>query len=93
MTTKFTIIIHNTSSFAATLALLLAAIGRSDMSLWYIFVIHDRVGMHQSEVHELWIQHSVCGDDPSIQQSSHAAVYMLVVLVQHVEFARGLASC
>ena len=37
----------------ATLALLLAAIGGSDMSLQYIFVIH--VGMHQSEVYELWI--------------------------------------
>ena len=25
-----------------------------------------------------WEQHSVCGDDPSIQQSSHAAVYTLL---------------
>ena len=41
------------------------------MSVQYIFVIH--VGMHQSEVYDLWIvrvvrsweQQSVCGDDPS----------------------------
>ena len=39
----------------ATLALLLAAIGGSDMSLRYIFVIHVYLGMHQSEVYELWI--------------------------------------
>ena len=44
-------------------------------------------GMHQSEVYELWIVrvveagsniYSVCGNDPSIQQSSNASsVYML----------------
>ena len=39
----------------ATLALLLAAIGGSDMSLRYIFVIHVYLGMHQSEVYKLWI--------------------------------------
>ena len=37
----------------AALALLLAAIVGSDMSVQYIFVIH--VGMHQSEVYKLWI--------------------------------------
>ena len=37
----------------ATLALLLAATGGSDMSLQYIFVI--QAGMHQSEVYKLWI--------------------------------------
>ena len=37
------------------LALLLAAIGGSDMSLQYIFVIHVYLGMHQSKVYELWI--------------------------------------
>ena len=26
-----------------------------------------------------WEQHSVCGDDPVVQQSSHAAVYMLLL--------------
>ena len=72
----------------ATLALLLAAIGGSDMSLQYIFVI-IYVGMHQSEVYELWIVRVVeagsnivyiCGDDPLaiMQPSSHAAVYMLL---------------
>ena len=40
----------------ATLALLLAAIGGSDISLKYIFVMHVLyLGMHQSEVYELWI--------------------------------------
>ena len=43
------------------------------MSLQYIFVVH--VGMHLSEVYELWIvrvveagSNRVRGDDPSIQQ-------------------------
>ena len=40
----------------ATLALLLAAIGGSDMSLQYIFVIHVYLGMHQSEVYELHVR-------------------------------------
>ena len=39
----------------AALALLLSAIGGSDMSLHYIFVIHVYLGMHQSEVYKLWI--------------------------------------
>ena len=39
----------------ASLTLLLAAIGGSDMSLRYIFVIHVYLGMHQPEVYELWI--------------------------------------
>ena len=39
----------------ATLALLLATIGGSDMSLHYIFVNYIYVGMHQSKVYELWI--------------------------------------
>ena len=39
----------------ATLALLLATIGGSDISLQYIFVIHVYLSMHQSEVYELWI--------------------------------------
>ena len=39
----------------ASLALLLAAIGGSDMSLQYIFVIHVYLGMHQSEVYELYM--------------------------------------
>ena len=64
----------------ATLALLLATLGGSDMSLQYIFVIY--VGMHQSNYGlssgRNWEQHSVCGDDPSIQQCSHAAVYTLL---------------
>ena len=39
----------------ATLALLLAATGGSDMSLQYIFIIYVHVCMHQSEVYEVWI--------------------------------------
>ena len=35
--------------------MLLAAIGGSDMLLRYIFVIHVYLGMHKSEVYELWI--------------------------------------
>ena len=50
---KFHIIIQ--VALLATLALLLAAIGGSDMSLRYIFVIHVYLGMHQSEVYEVWI--------------------------------------
>ena len=44
--------------------------------------------MHQSDLEVIrtvdcqsgrsWKQHSVCGDDPSTQQSSHAAVYTLL---------------
>ena len=69
----------------AMLALLLAAIDGCDMSLRYIFVIH--VGMHapiriirimDCQSGRSWEQHSVCGDDPSTQQSSHAAVYTLL---------------
>ena len=51
---KYNMIILQVASLA-TLALLLAAIGGSDMSLQYIFVIHVYLGMHQSEVYELWI--------------------------------------
>ena len=53
----------------------------TSVSLQYIFVIY--VGMHQSNYLGLsrgrsWDQPSVCGDDPCLQQSSHAAVYTLL---------------
>ena len=78
----------------AALALLLAAIGGSDMSVQYIFVIH--VGMHQSEVCKLWIvrvvrsweQHSVCGDDLSrtVMQQSTRYYFHFAFLHQCLHF-------
>ena len=56
----------------------------SNMSLQYIFVILCRhapirsIGTMDCQSGRSWEQYSVCGDDPSIQQSSHAAVYMLL---------------
>ena len=80
----------------ASLALLLAAIGGSDKSVQYIFVIH--VGMDQSEVYKLWIvscrvvrsleQHSVCGDDPSrtVMQQSTRYYFHFAFLHQCLHF-------
>ena len=49
--------VHNANNIkiiqVASLALLLAAIGGSDMLVQHIFVIHVYLGMHQSEVYEL----------------------------------------
>ena len=71
-----TLCIYNTSSFARyTLALLLAAIGGSDMSLQYIFEIyvHSYAPIRstrrmdcQSDIYKLGATYDVRGDDPSI---------------------------
>ena len=72
----------------ATLALLLAALGGSDMSLRYIFVIHVYLGMHQSEVYELWIVRVVEAGSNIVYVAmtqvysraiNHAVVYMLLL--------------
>ena len=57
----------------ATLALLLSATSGSDMSLQYTFANyicrHAPIRWIVRVVYRSWEQHSVCGDDPSIQQS------------------------
>ena len=64
----------------AMLALLFAATGGSVMSLQYIFIIcrHTPIELWIVKSGRSWEQDSVCGDDPSIQQNSHAAVYTLL---------------
>ena len=67
------------------LTLLLAAIGRSDTSLQYIFVIHVYLGMHQSEVYELWIVRVVDAGSNTVYVAM-TLVYSRAVMQQSTQY-------